>query len=165
MSTNTQIHIGPYLLCKTGNLIVDEDVRVCSKTQKHEQDQEADDQFCSKCGSKVHTVKVGRMKSRSLGYVQWEKDEDEWTKDEKKLLSRFHSVQSCDIGIKDRYDVLLVNEFSRSYWADEEKFYNVKPDIFTKMASQVNAADLALLEKVMKYKSIVVKYGVLIQLC
>ncbi len=165
MSMSTQVYIGPYLVCKTIEQTIEEKTRVCSKNKKHKQDQWSNSKkHCSECGGKIIVAMVSEEVPLSLGYVVFEKDEDEYTKDEKKLMRWFDPVESSNVGFnKDGYEILLCPT-TRGFSGDEEKIHNVKPEQFSAMGKEVNPNALKLLQKTMKYKSIEAKHGVIISI-
>jgi len=164
MSMCTQVYIGPYLVCKMIQQTIEEESRVCSKNQKHTQDQWDEQQHCSKCGGKIIVAVLPEEVPLSLGYLEYEKDEDEWTKDEKKLMKLFEPIESSNVGFnKDGYEILLCPT-TRGFSGDEEKIHKVKPEKFRAMVDEIKPAHLKLLQKVMKYESIEAKCGVLISI-
>lgn len=162
MSTSTSILVGYYIVAKMKPIFRTEmDVR-CDRDGKHKI--KGDEDFCPKCGSKVVEVPVEVAGFQSTLSLTWGDDVPREISDEDWafLTGNFGLVNFESSSAPADEEILTIGVLTQYVDGDMSGITEL-PDPVERINRQP-LPDLARLQRIMEYKSVELKYGVLVSI-
>lgn len=162
MGVSTTVHVGHYVVAKMKEIESFELDLQCSNNSRHRPARDA--KFCAQCGGTVAEVRVPYTAYQSITGVMFESTDFSDTlnaADKKYLLDNFEGIESEWIGYEpDDYEIVMLSHFNHTIDCDDAGVYNLG----TSAPSEAQRTELLKsLKKIMEYKSVELRYGVLIQ--
>lgn len=159
MGLSTSVYVGPYLICKMKNTVRVETKFVCSQIEKHSIRLHTGEyaKYCPACGSEVIEKPFAYDDFSSYSDIYYEPE----TPEQHDLAARFYYIPSEWVGFDDKQCEIIVTVQGVTIDADSEGVHNIS---FDALLESISPKDIEQLKSIVGYESVVVRYGVLVQL-
>lgn len=159
MSLSTSFILGTYLVCKMKKETGEDLVLACERNPKHDVDME--DNFCAKCGGMIVHTPTTYDAYVSFTDVIDEIAEDDMSKEIRQIYKSFWHIPGEFVGFDEEGYEIISTSNSLYLSGDNEGVHDISLDQLAKL--QLPPTNIDLLQRVIGYESVEVKFGVLVQ--